>query len=87
MTDRTAATDLVTAQIAAHPAVLDGEGASLTEADGRWVLTMTRELAHPPERVWPMLTDPEQLSRWSPVVPDRPLTSAGLRDRYQASPG
>jgi uncharacterized protein YndB with AHSA1/START domain len=77
MTDRTATTDLVTAQIAAHPPVLDGEGASLTEADGRWVLTMTRELAHPPERVWPMLTEPGQLSRWSPVVPDRPLTSAG----------
>jgi uncharacterized protein YndB with AHSA1/START domain len=72
MTDPTATTDLVTAQIAAHPAE-----ASLTEADGRWVLTMTRELAHPPERVWPMLTEPEQLSRWSPVVPDRPLTSAG----------
>ncbi|HEY2286273.1 MAG TPA: SRPBCC family protein [Streptosporangiaceae bacterium] len=72
MTDRTATTDLVTAQIAADPAQ-----AALTEADGRWVLTMTRELAHPPERVWPMLTQPEQLSRWSPVVPDRPLTSPG----------
>ena len=72
MTDPTATTDLVTAQIAAHPA-----DASLTEADGRWVLTMSRELAHPPERVWPMLTEPGQLSRWSPVVPDRPLTSAG----------
>ena len=72
MTDQTATTDLVTAQIEADPAQ-----ASLTEADGRWVLTMTRELSHPPERVWPMLTEPGQLSRWSPVVPDRPLTSAG----------
>ena len=72
MTDRTATTDLVTARIAADPVQ-----ASLTETGGRWVLTMTRELAHPPERVWPMLTEPGQLSRWSPVVPDRPLTSAG----------
>src|SRR5580693_5853568 len=72
MTDRTATTDLVTAQIAADPVQ-----AALAEADGRWVLTMTRELSHPPERVWPMLTEPVQLGRWSPVVPDRPLTSAG----------
>jgi uncharacterized protein YndB with AHSA1/START domain len=77
MTDGTATTDLVTAEIAAHPAVADGTAAALAEAGGRWVLTMTRELAHPPERVWPMLTDPGQLSRWSHVVPDRPLTSAG----------
>jgi uncharacterized protein YndB with AHSA1/START domain len=76
MTDRTV-TDPLAAQIAAHPPVLDGGGAGLSQAGGRWVLTMTRELAHPPERVWPMLTEPGQLSRWSPVVPDRPLTSAG----------
>ena len=62
----------ITAQIAARPAE-----AVLARADGRWVLTMTRDLRHPPERVWPMLTEPGQLSRWSPVVPDRPLTSAG----------
>jgi uncharacterized protein YndB with AHSA1/START domain len=72
MTDRSATMDLVTAQIAADPVQ-----AGLAQAGGRWVLTMTRELAHPPERVWPMLTDPAQLSRWSPVAPDRPLTSAG----------
>jgi uncharacterized protein YndB with AHSA1/START domain len=51
--------------------------ASLTQADGRWVLTMQRDLAHPPERVWRMLTDPARLALWSPVVPDRPLTSPG----------
>jgi uncharacterized protein YndB with AHSA1/START domain len=77
MTDQAAMTDLVTAQIAAYPAALDGTGAELAQAGGRWVLTMTRELAHPPERVWPMLAEPGQLSRWSPVVPDRPLTSPG----------
>lgn len=51
--------------------------AVLHERDGRWVLTMTRLLAHPPERVWSMLTEPAQLARWSAVVPDRPLDSTG----------
>lgn len=51
--------------------------ATLREVARRWVLTMTRELAHPVEHVWPKLTDPDQLVRWSPVVPDRPFTSVG----------
>ncbi|MGD1052645.1 MAG: SRPBCC domain-containing protein [Candidatus Dormibacteria bacterium] len=52
-------------------------GARLTEVDGRWTLIMTRGLRHPAERVWPVLTEPDDLARWSPVVPDRPLTSVG----------
>ena len=72
MTDQTATTGPLAAQIEADPV-----RASLAEAAGRWVLTMTRDLRQPPERVWPMLTEPAQLSRWSPVVPDRPLASAG----------
>lgn len=72
MTDQTATTDPVRAEIAARPVAAD-----LRQADGRWVLTMTRDLRHPAERVWPMLTDPDQLARWSPVVPDRPLTAPG----------
>lgn len=51
--------------------------AALTQVDGRWVLTMRRRLPHPVERVWPMLVDPTQLARWSPVVPDRPLDAPG----------
>jgi uncharacterized protein YndB with AHSA1/START domain len=51
--------------------------ATLTRAGGRWVLRMTRELAHDPERVWTKLTEPAELRKWSPVVPDRPLTSPG----------
>jgi hypothetical protein len=43
----------------------------------RWVLTMTRELPHAVERVWSKVTEPEELRKWSPVVPDRPLTSLG----------
>jgi uncharacterized protein YndB with AHSA1/START domain len=55
----------------------DPTEATLEEGDQGWVLTMSREFAHPPERVWRMLTDPEQLVLWSPVVPDRPLTRTG----------
>jgi uncharacterized protein YndB with AHSA1/START domain len=51
--------------------------ATLTEVAGRWVLTMTRTLRHPTERVWQYLTEPQLLGKWSPVVPDRPLTSVG----------
>jgi uncharacterized protein YndB with AHSA1/START domain len=64
--------DPVTAEIAAHDTT-----ATLAQQDGRWVLTMTRELSHPVERVWPKLTEPGELRKWSPVVPDRPLTSVG----------
>ena len=51
--------------------------ATLTKADGRWVLTMVRDLPHPVERVWPKLTEPDQLATWSPIGPDRPLTTVG----------
>lgn len=48
------------------------------EPDGdRWALVMRRSFTHSPERLWRMLTEPELLARWSPVVPDRPLTSEG----------
>jgi uncharacterized protein YndB with AHSA1/START domain len=65
-------TDPVTTEIAANATT-----ATLEQDEGRWVLTMTRELRHPAERVWPKLTEPGELSKWSPVVPDRPLTSVG----------
>ena len=65
-------TDPVTAEIAAQDTT-----ATLARRDGRWVLTMTRDLPHPVERVWPKLVEPGELSKWSPVVPDRPLTSVG----------
>jgi uncharacterized protein YndB with AHSA1/START domain len=64
--------DPVRAEIAAQ-----ATEATLTNAAGCWVLTMTRALRHPAERVWPYLTEPHLLSRWSPVVPDRPLDSVG----------
>ncbi|MEV7229521.1 SRPBCC family protein [Polymorphospora sp. NPDC051019] len=55
----------------------DATGATLAEVAGRWVLTMTRALPHPVDRVWPKLTEPDQLRTWSPVGPDRPLDSVG----------
>jgi uncharacterized protein YndB with AHSA1/START domain len=51
--------------------------AVLTRVAGRWTLTMTSELRHLADRVWPMLTEPGRLAIWSPVVPDRSLTSLG----------
>ena len=52
---------------------------TLENCDGTWVLTLSRDIAHPVEQVWPWLTDPERLRRWSPIVPDRPLDSVGAR--------
>ena len=45
--------------------------------DGKWVLTMSRELNHSPEKVWQWLIDPDKLRQWSPAIPDRPLDSVG----------
>jgi uncharacterized protein YndB with AHSA1/START domain len=50
---------------------------TLTERNGRWVLSIERRLRHNRERIWRMLTEPDQLARWSPVVPNRPLDSLG----------
>jgi uncharacterized protein YndB with AHSA1/START domain len=51
--------------------------ATLEDRDGRWVLTFTREFRCPVADMWPWLTDPDHLGRWSPVVPDRRLDSVG----------
>jgi hypothetical protein len=40
-------------------------------------LVMEVDVAGTDEQLWAALTDPEHLARWSPVVPDRPLTSIG----------
>lgn len=36
--------------------------------DGRWQLRFTRRLAHPPEKVWRALTEPEHLAVWFPTT-------------------
>lgn len=55
--------------------------------EGKWVLTMTREFAHPPEKVWKWLVDPDKLQQWSPTVPDRPLDSVGHANIQESPTG
>jgi uncharacterized protein YndB with AHSA1/START domain len=45
--------------------------------DGRWTLLFVRDLRHPREKVWAALTEPSQLSEWSPYTADRNLGTAG----------
>jgi uncharacterized protein YndB with AHSA1/START domain len=40
--------------------------ATLRTVDGRVELRMERRLAHPPEKVWRALTEPDHLNRWYP---------------------
>ncbi|MBE1490139.1 SRPBCC family protein [Plantactinospora soyae] len=40
---------------------------SLDSVAGRQRLRIERRLAHPPEKVWPAVTEPEHLSRWFPA--------------------
>lgn len=40
-------------------------------------LVMEVDVAGTAAQLWQALTDPERLARWSPVVPDRALTSTG----------
>lgn len=44
-------------------------------ADGRVAIRFVRLVAHPPEKVWRAITDPEQLREWFPAVVelDRPV--------------
>ena len=39
---------------------------TLTQAGERWQLRFERRLAHPPEKVWRALTEPEHLAAWFP---------------------
>src|SRR5690349_909928 len=45
---------------------VEGEG-SLEQVAGRWRLRFVRTLAHPPEKVWRALTEPEHLAVWFPT--------------------
>lgn len=39
---------------------------TLEDLGGRWRLRFTRELAHPPEKVWRAVTEPQHLAAWFP---------------------
>jgi uncharacterized protein YndB with AHSA1/START domain len=53
--------------------------AMLESIRGAWVLRLQREFPYAPEVVWPWLTDPARLARWSPIVPDLPFDAPGAR--------
>lgn len=41
---------------------------TLRTEDGRWVLSLRRNLAHPPEKVWRAVTEPGHLASWFPAT-------------------
>jgi len=52
-------------------------GAQVQKGEGKWTLILTRELRHPPEKVWLALTDPAHLREWAPFEVDRDLGKVG----------
>jgi uncharacterized protein YndB with AHSA1/START domain len=52
-------------------------GAEVRKDGERWTLVLTRELHHPPERVWRALTDPAALREWAPFDADHGLGATG----------
>ncbi|MDQ1467521.1 MAG: hypothetical protein QOH10_1936 [Actinomycetota bacterium] len=64
----------------------DADLGTLARHGDRWTLTFTRRLAHPPEKVWRAVTEPEHLAVWFPdqIVGER---SAGARLRFVTSSG
>ncbi len=63
--------DAIAAQIRAPIEVL------LEMGEDGWTIVMRRRFSHGPRKLWAMLIEPERLARWSPIVPDRPLTEPG----------
>jgi len=52
--------------------------AQLRETDGEtWSFVLSRELRHPPEKVWQALTDPAHLREWRPSTP---MGTSGRRE-------
>ena len=52
--------------------------AQLRETDGEtWSFVLSRELRHPPEKVWQALTDPAHLREWAPFDSDGNLGTTG----------
>ena len=51
--------------------------AELLSYAGEWTLKFTRELDHPVDEVWAVLTDPAVLRTWAPYTADRDLAAEG----------
>lgn len=61
---------------------------SFQNEDGRWVMRFERVLAHAPDKVWRVLTEPEELSHWFPAAIEGPREpGAALRFVFAGSPG
>jgi len=52
-------------------------GADIRKDGEKWSLILTRDLRHPPERVWQALTDPAHLREWAPFEADGKLDAVG----------
>jgi len=52
-------------------------GADIKKEGEKWTLILTRELHHPPEKVWQALTDPAHVREWAPFDVDRGLGAVG----------
>ena len=52
-------------------------GAQVRKDGEKWTLILTRDLRHPPEKVWQALTDPVHLREWAPFDADGSLGTAG----------
>jgi len=50
---------------------------AVRSADDRWTLIFSRDLRHPPTKVWAALTDPDQLACWAPFLASRDLATTG----------
>jgi uncharacterized protein YndB with AHSA1/START domain len=58
-------------------------GAQVVKKEGEmWTLILTRELRHPPEKVWRALTEPAHLREWAPFEVDRNLGKAGSTVKF-----
>jgi uncharacterized protein YndB with AHSA1/START domain len=65
----------------AHTAPLTALG-KLEKAGDRWQIRFTRDLPHPPEKVWRAITEPEHLAAWFPTTIDGER-AAGATLRFQ----
>jgi uncharacterized protein YndB with AHSA1/START domain len=64
----------------------DKDLGTLARVGDRWTLTFTRKLAHPREKVWRAVTEPEHLAAWYPqeIVGER---KAGAPLRFVSPSG
>src|SRR6266567_4346167 len=66
----------------------DADLGTLTRQGDQWTLTFTRRLAHPREKVWRAVTEPEHLAVWYPqeIVGERKAGAALGRALARGSP-